>query len=266
MQVGADQPWVAAVVRVMPQSICGVGDPLGQQRERHGRSSSAGLHAPAPPSRSSAPSSRGGVPVFSRPSGKPEPVERLGQRRRPALADPAGRHRLLADMDLAAQEGAGGQHHRAARDAPRHRAVAPRRRAVRRLPGRRPRPRRSPGSRLRRERRLHRPAGRACGRPGPAGPRTAGPLLRLSSRNWIPAASAARPITPSSASISRTRWPLPRPPIAGLQRHRADGRELVRHQHRARAQPRGRGRRLAAGVAAADHDDVDDARWGCAWP
>src|SRR6476660_2822544 len=33
----------------------------------------------------------------------------------------------------------------------------------------------------------------------------------------MPAASAARAITPSSASISRTRWPLPSPPIAGLQ-------------------------------------------------
>ena len=54
---------------------------------------------------------------------------------------------------------------------------------------------------------------------GPAvqGPRTAAPLDRLSRRNWMPAASASRPITPSSASISRTRWPLPRPPMAGLQ-------------------------------------------------
>src|SRR5207253_543897 len=49
------------------------------------------------------------------------------------------------------------------------------------------------------------------------GPRTAGPLRRLSTRNWMPPASAARPIRPSSASISRTRWPLPSPPIAGLQ-------------------------------------------------
>ena len=47
--------------------------------------------------------------------------------------------------------------------------------------------------------------------------RTAGPLLRLSTRNWMPAASATRPIRPSSASISRTRWPLPSPPMAGLQ-------------------------------------------------
>src|ERR1700722_6618116 len=48
------------------------------------------------------------------------------------------------------------------------------------------------------------------------GPRTAGPLLRLSKRNWMAARSIARPITPSSASISRTRWPLASPPIAGL--------------------------------------------------
>src|SRR5262249_50139168 len=33
----------------------------------------------------------------------------------------------------------------------------------------------------------------------------------------MPARSATRPIRPSSASSSRTRWPLPRPPIAGLQ-------------------------------------------------
>src|SRR6516165_10560535 len=32
----------------------------------------------------------------------------------------------------------------------------------------------------------------------------------------MPARSATRPMRPSSASISRTRWPLPRPPIAGL--------------------------------------------------
>src|SRR5262249_22941615 len=36
-------------------------------------------------------------------------------------------------------------------------------------------------------------------------------------RNWMPAWSMARPMTPSSASISRTRWPLARPPMAGLQ-------------------------------------------------
>ena len=72
----------------------------------------------------------------------------------------------------------------------------------------------------------------------------------------MPPASIARPITPSSASISRTRWPRPSPPIAGIAGHGADGRELVRHQQRARAHPgAGRGG-LAPGMAAADHDDV----------
>src|SRR3954464_1777979 len=33
----------------------------------------------------------------------------------------------------------------------------------------------------------------------------------------MPPASPTRPIRPSSASTSRTRWPLPRPPMAGLQ-------------------------------------------------
>src|SRR4051794_41471635 len=33
----------------------------------------------------------------------------------------------------------------------------------------------------------------------------------------MPPASPTRPIRPSRASTSRTRWPLPRPPIAGLQ-------------------------------------------------
>lgn len=49
------------------------------------------------------------------------------------------------------------------------------------------------------------------------GPRTAAPLLPFSIRRWIAAASAARAIIPSRASISRTRWPLPNPPMAGLQ-------------------------------------------------
>ena len=48
------------------------------------------------------------------------------------------------------------------------------------------------------------------------GPCTAGPFDLFSNRNWMPALSAMRPITPSSASISRTSCPLPTPPTAGL--------------------------------------------------
>ena len=46
---------------------------------------------------------------------------------------------------------------------------------------------------------------------------TAGPLPRFSIRYWIQAASAALAISPPRASSSRTRWPLPVPPMAGLQ-------------------------------------------------
>mmetsp|Transcript_7700 Transcript_7700/g.31206 ORF Transcript_7700/g.31206 Transcript_7700/m.31206 type:complete len:236 (-) Transcript_7700:130-837(-) len=49
------------------------------------------------------------------------------------------------------------------------------------------------------------------------GPRTAGPLDALRTRNWIPDASAAAPMIPPSASISRTNAPLASPPIEGLQ-------------------------------------------------
>ena len=57
------------------------------------------------------PSSRGGVPVFSRPSAKPSRSKRQRKPDGGRLADPAGRGLLLADMDQAAQERAGGQDH-----------------------------------------------------------------------------------------------------------------------------------------------------------
>ena len=111
--------------------------------------------------------------------------------------------------------------------------------------------------RRRRELRLHGAGRRACDPPGRAARAPPGPCARFSSRNWMPAASATRPITPSSASISRTRWPLPSPPIAGLQRHRADGREAMRDERRPRAHARRSRSGLGAGVAAADHDHVE---------
>ena len=49
------------------------------------------------------------------------------------------------------------------------------------------------------------------------GPRTAGPLLAFNNLNCIPDASETFGITPSNASISLTKCPLPNPPIAGLQ-------------------------------------------------
>ena len=46
---------------------------------------------------------------------------------------------------------------------------------------------------------------------------TAGPFRRFSSRYWMQHSSAALAISPPRASSSRTRWPLPVPPMAGLQ-------------------------------------------------
>ena len=60
------------------------------------------------------PSSRGGVPVFKRPSVKPRfsSVRDKPERRR--FADAAGGNLFFADVDEAAQKCAGGEHHRAA--------------------------------------------------------------------------------------------------------------------------------------------------------
>ena len=46
---------------------------------------------------------------------------------------------------------------------------------------------------------------------------TAGPFRRFNSRYWMQHSSAALAISPPRASSSRTRWPLPVPPMAGLQ-------------------------------------------------
>ena len=122
--------WVAAVVRVMAHWICGVVDPLGQRRERL-RRLVARLHLEARPvdgacrraaaaCRSSAARARSRAARACATARSPAP-RRPG---RPAIC-------ALADMDQAAQKGAGGQHHRAGGEAggrppgepPRHPAV-----------------------------------------------------------------------------------------------------------------------------------------------
>ncbi|MNR51325.1 hypothetical protein D3C85_1709840 [compost metagenome] len=47
--------------------------------------------------------------------------------------------------------------------------------------------------------------------------RTAGPLLELRMRNWMPDSSVAAAMAPPMASTSLTRCPLPMPPMDGLQ-------------------------------------------------
>ena len=71
---------------------------------------------------------------------------------------------------------------------------------------------------------------------------TAGPLPRLSIRYWMQQRSAALAISPPNASSSRTSWPLPVPPMAGLQgmlptASRLMVKTTVRHPSRAAAKP-----------------------------
>ena len=64
-------------------------------------------------------------------------------------------------------------------------------------------------------------------------------------------------MTPSSASISRTRWPLPSPADRGIAGHFTNAVKTLRHQGRSRAQPRRRQRRLHACMPAAHHHHVE---------
>ncbi len=50
---------------------------------------------------------------------------------------------------------------------------------------------------------------------------------------------------------------LPEPADRRIAGHRPDGGEPMRHERRPGAHPRSRGRGFAAGVAAADHDDIE---------
>ena len=100
--------WVAALVRVMPHSTWGV--PIRSVSIENGSGgSSPGCISTAAQSMVR-PSSRGGVPVFSRPRAKSEPLQGQRQTDRRRLAYPPRRGLALADMDQAAQEGSGGEH------------------------------------------------------------------------------------------------------------------------------------------------------------
>ena len=202
------------------------------------------------------PSSRGGVPVLSRPRAKPSRSRVADSPRAGASPTRPAGVVSVADMDQAAEEGAGGQDHGAAA------RISPVARRHRRRHGHRrsssdPRPPPA-GSRASAAPPAGpgRPGDRACGRPGRGGRGRPGPCSGSASGTGCRPRSIARAIIPSRASISRTRWPLASPPMAGLQ----DISPMVAGlwvTSRVRAPTARRRRRgLAAGVAAADDDDV----------
>src|SRR6185312_10846571 len=206
--------WVTGVVWVTRQSICGLGTCDVSVLNTSG---SASPGSGARPSQSMVRrSSRGGVPVLRRPSGRARrsrvrarlmegasptrparvwrsPICTTPRKKVPVVRTAAAQRIRVPSAAITAERRPSSPISRSSTDA-----------------ARRVKPSVS-SSKHRTARRYN--ARSACAR----GPRTAGPLLRLSSLKWIPALSAARPISPSSASISRTRWPLPIPPIEGLQ-------------------------------------------------
>ena len=198
---------------------------------------------------------RAGVPVLKRPSEKPSDAQRGGQTHGGLVSEPSAHLLLLAQVHQGLEEGAGGEEHGASGHV----------RSRRRAPRRETRPpsastwetsASSDGEvALGDERGLHgRRVGVAVAEH--AGGRTAGPLEALSVLKWVPVRSAARPISPPSASSSRTRWPLAVPPTAGLQLMTRDAIALEGEGEGGQAHARARERRLAAGMAQTHHDDV----------
>ena len=188
------------------------GDAIGEGGERYGLGVRL-LHVePIPADR--APVEPGRRASLEPPERQSERIEPRGERGSWRLAHAPGGDRPLAHVDDAAQERAGGEHNgtggKLAPVRQPHTFGARVAQKARDLTFEDPKGSAAPS-------RPAWPRGRAVGRPACADPRTAGPLRRFNIRNWMPERSATRPIKPSNASTSRTRCPLPSPPIAGLQ-------------------------------------------------
>ena len=241
---------------------CGLGDvaddlrrrdPPGQERERHRRVVAMLDFEPGPVDRPAVePRRRAGLEP---PQRKPARRKRPRQPERRRLADPAGRDLLRADMDEAAEKRAGGQHHPAGGD------LAP---VAETTPPTWPRASNSRSSaapstiveaRRLGEQRRHRLAVELAVGLG-ARPPHRRPLAAVQHAE-LDAGAVDRPAHDAVERVDLAhQMALGEPADRRVARHLADRRAAVRQQRRARADPRRRGRRLTAGMAAADHDDV----------
>ena len=243
---------VASVVVVTPQLICGVA--MCPVRNEKG----TGVSSPGCISRLAQsierPSRRAGVPVLRRPRRRSRASSRSDRPLAGSLAMAAGGGLFLAPMDQPAQEGAGGEHHcpgpdpaAIARDDPGHATVLDHQvldSAFDHLEiGRRP------------DRGLHRLAVElAIG----LGARTLhGGALGAIEQAELDAGGVRHPPHQAIQRIDLAhQMPLAEPADRRIAGHLADRGEPVGHQRRARAHA-GRGSRsLAAGMAAADNNDV----------
>ena len=208
--------WVAGVVAVMWQATWGV--VIRSVRKENGTGGSSPGCISRPAQSIVRPSSRGGVPVFSRPSGKPSRARVAARPSEGASPTRPAGDLLLADMDEAAQEGAGGD------DDARRRGCADRPPVT--TPATAPiasedqilgrRPRRSSGSAARASSCLDRLAIElAVG----LGARAAhGRALAAVQHAELDAGAVGRPAHDPVERVDLAhQMPLPSPPIAGLQ-------------------------------------------------
>ncbi len=184
-----------------------------------------------------------------------EPLERERKPKRRRLADTAGRRLLLADVDQAAQKGPGGEHHRGAFE----RTTVDETNAAhgiidddqivrlafdhREIFGRT-------------DRALHR---RGVELPVGLGARPAHRRSLATVQNAE--LDAALVGDPPHQAVERVdlahQMPFTEPADRRIARHRPDGRKPMRHQRGSGAHTGSRGRSLAAGVPAANDDDVE---------
>ena len=249
--------WVRALVWVMPQATCGTTGASLRKLSITGSSSPS-----CRSSRSQAmvrPSRRGGVPVLRRPMGSAEAVEAVRERLGRRLAHAAAGAGAVADMDHAVEEGAGGQDHGAGADRATRRRGDARDAAVLHE---------EVGGLALDERQVR--AGGELGLDGlavelavglGAGTLDGGALGAVeeaeldagavghAAHDAVERVHLAHEVALAQAADGR---------VAG---HHADGGELERQQHRARAGARGGVRGLAAGMAAAHHDRRPQSRF-----
>jgi hypothetical protein len=202
-----------------------------------------------------APSSRGGVPVLRRPSAKPSRSSVSRQSDGGGLADPAGRRLLFAHVNQPAQERAGRQDDGAAGDFAA--VLQP-----------------DTGDPVGGNQQIVRLAfdhGQVRGLPDRPLHRfcvefSVGLRARSAHRRPLAAVEnaeldAALVYDPAHQAIERIdlahQMTFAEPADRRVAGHRTDGREPVRDKRRARAHTRSRSRSLAAGVAAANHNDIE---------
>ena len=244
---------VASVVWVMSQAICGV--VIRSVRNENGTGGSSPGCRSRPSQSIVLPSSRAGVPVLRRPSARPS----AGKPRRDSLSAGASPTRpagiLLSPMWM-----------RPLRNVPVVSTTAP---AVNRRPSSVTMPATRPSSTIRSstaasitveagglgDRRLHRLAIELA--IGLGARALHGRTLRAIEQAELDAGLVGDPAHQAVERVDLAdQMALAEPADRRIARHLADGRRLVGDERRARAHARGGRRRLAAGVAAADNDDI----------